>query len=93
MRVCPHVCAHGPEMSLGGEHMAGCAQARTVHTSYTPICSPTVQVDLFDLASHGHRTYRHVLNYTCRYTKFVWLRPLRKKTSELVAQAVSVVGA
>jgi hypothetical protein len=48
-----------------------------------------MQVDLFDLGAHGHRKYRYVLNYTCRYTKFVWLRPLKDKTSAGVARNVS----
>lgn len=53
-----------------------------------PLVSPPLQLDLIDLGGHRHRKYRYVLNYTCRFTKHVWLRPLRSKESAEVARQV-----
>lgn len=53
-----------------------------------PLSLPFSQLDLIDLGVHKHRKYRYVMNYTDRYTKFVWLRPLKNKSSAGVARQV-----
>ena len=46
---------------------------------------PLRQLDLMDLGAHDHNRYRYVMNYTDRFTKHVWLRPLASKSSEEIA--------
>lgn len=53
-----------------------------------PVSLARPQMDLTDLASHRHRSYRYVLIITCRFTKHVWLRPLGSKRSAGIALAV-----
>ena len=68
-----------------GCHLQWLWIARLVHTGPS-----LVQVDLFDLGAHVHGVYRYVLNYTDRFTRHVWLRPLKDKTAAGVAHEVRI---
>lgn len=50
--------------------------------------STPVQIDLTDLASANHPVYRYLLVIVDHFSKHVWLRPLRSKSSQAIAERV-----
>lgn len=68
----------------------GCARKGVV---VNPILSPHMnsrcQVDLIDFQSQPDGEYRFIFVYQDHLTKFVILRPLERKTAELVAEEVN----